>query len=130
MGPLRAGARHREGEEAAHGAGHGAAQNSLGGGDSDIGHSTHALYADRERKARAVVGNLRSVAGRYPEDARLAALVGELSMASPEFAALWSDHRNKPCEADTYLLRHPLVGEVTVGQQTLVVARTPTSRWY
>jgi transcriptional regulator with XRE-family HTH domain len=86
---------------------------------------TRALYADRERKARAVVGNLRSVAGRYPEDARLAALVGELSMASPEFAALWSDYRIKPCEADTYLLRHPLVGELTVGQQTLVVARIP-----
>lgn len=86
---------------------------------------TQELYVDWERKARAVVGHLRLVAGRHPEDALLASLVGELSMRSAEFAALWSDHRVKPCEADSYRLRHPLVGELTVSQQLLTVARSP-----
>ncbi|WP_216892037.1 helix-turn-helix transcriptional regulator [Nocardia alni] len=86
---------------------------------------TRDLYADWQRKARAVVGNLRLVAGRYPEDALLASLVGELSMRSPEFVALWGDHRVKPCEADAYELRHPLVGALTVTQQILVPARSP-----
>ncbi|MEV0083839.1 helix-turn-helix transcriptional regulator [Saccharopolyspora sp. NPDC050642] len=86
---------------------------------------TRDLYADWQRKARAVVGNLRQVAGRHPEDALLASLVGELSMKSPEFAALWSDHRVKPCEADEYELRHPLVGPLAVAQQILVPARSP-----
>ncbi|CKH00224.1 helix-turn-helix transcriptional regulator [Mycolicibacterium smegmatis] len=84
---------------------------------------TRELYADWERKARAVVGNLRLVAGRFPEDALLAGLIGELSMKSPEFVSLWADHRVKPCEADTYDLRHPLVGAFTVTQQNLKIAR-------
>ncbi|GAA4943919.1 helix-turn-helix transcriptional regulator [Streptomonospora halophila] len=83
------------------------------------------LYVDWEYKARAVVGSLRLVAGRHPEDALLASLVGELSAQSQEFADLWGDHRVKPCEADRYRLRHPLVGELTVTQQLLAVARSP-----
>ncbi|WP_280399814.1 helix-turn-helix domain-containing protein [Nocardia carnea] len=86
---------------------------------------TRDLYADWPRKARAVVGNLRAVAGRHPEDAVLASLIGELSMKSPEFVALWGDHRVKPCEADAYELRHPLVGMLTVTQQNLTPARSP-----
>ncbi|MFH8614957.1 helix-turn-helix transcriptional regulator [Streptomyces sp. NPDC017979] len=86
---------------------------------------TRELYADWERKARAVVGNLRQVAGRHPEDALLASLVGELTMMSPEFATLWNDHRVKPCEADAYRLRHPVVGALTVTQQVLLPARSP-----
>lgn len=46
-------------------------------------------------------------------------------MKSPEFVALWGDHRLKPCEADAYELRHPLVGTLTVAQQILVPARSP-----
>lgn len=86
---------------------------------------TRDLYVDWHRKARAVVGNLRHVAGRYPEDDLLAALIGELSMKSPEFVALWGDHRVKPCEADAYEIRHPLVGTLTITQHNLALARSP-----
>ncbi|MCX5385488.1 helix-turn-helix domain-containing protein [Streptomyces sp. NBC_00083] len=84
-----------------------------------------ALYADWKRKARAVVGNLRVAVGRYPDDALLAELIGELTMKSEAFVKLWRDHRVTPCEATCYELRHPVVGTVTVTQQALSVARSP-----
>ena len=83
------------------------------------------LYADWDRKVRAVVGNLRIAVGRHPEDPLLAGLIGELTMKSPEFVALWGDHRVTPCDAASYDLHHPVVGAVTVTQQTLAIARSP-----
>ncbi|OBB32931.1 transcriptional regulator [Mycolicibacterium peregrinum] len=84
---------------------------------------TRDLYADWGRKVRTVVGSLRLAAGRYPDDALLSALIGELSVKSPEFVALWADHRVKPCEADSYDMRHPLAGSLTVTMQNLAIAR-------
>lgn len=83
------------------------------------------LYADWRRKARAVVGNLRIAVGRYPDDRDLAALIGELTMKSPEFVTMWGDHRITPCDAASYDLHHPVVGALTVTQQTLAIARSP-----
>ena len=80
---------------------------------------TRDLYADWTSKARAVVGNLRLVAAQHPEDAALHALVGELSAKSAEFASMWADHRVKACAVASYEMRHPLVGPLTVMQQTL-----------
>jgi transcriptional regulator with XRE-family HTH domain len=83
------------------------------------------LYTDWRRKARAVVGNLRIAVGRYPDDRDLAALIGELTMKSPEFVTMWGDHRITPCDAASYDLHHPVVGALTVTQQTLAIARSP-----
>ncbi|MGW6943628.1 helix-turn-helix domain-containing protein [Streptomyces xanthophaeus] len=80
---------------------------------------TRDLYADWPAKARAVVGNLRLVAGRYPDDTALHTLVGELSSKSADFASMWADHRVKACTVATYEMRHPLLGPLTVTQQTL-----------
>jgi transcriptional regulator with XRE-family HTH domain len=86
---------------------------------------TRELYADWPGKARAVVGNLRLVAGRHPDDAALYALIGELSSKSTEFAAAWADHRVKACAVAAYEMRHPLVGTLTVLQQTLTSGPGP-----
>ncbi|GLY19420.1 transcriptional regulator [Kineosporia sp. NBRC 101677] len=83
------------------------------------------LYTDWPAKCRAVVGNLRLAAGEHPEDPLLAALVGNLSMRSPEFARLWGDHRVQPCASADYALDHPLVGALTVTQQSLRAMQTP-----
>ncbi|MFI6170620.1 helix-turn-helix domain-containing protein [Nocardia sp. NPDC051052] len=83
------------------------------------------LYADWKRKARAVVGNLRIAVGKHPDDPLLAELIGELTMKSPEFVTLWGDHRVTPCDAASYELHHPVVGAMTVTQQTLSIARAP-----
>jgi hypothetical protein len=77
------------------------------------------MYADWPEKARAVVGNLRLVAGRHPDDVALHALVGELAAKDAEFAAMWADHRIRACTVAGYEMRHPLVGSLTVTQQTL-----------
>jgi transcriptional regulator with XRE-family HTH domain len=86
---------------------------------------TRELYANWHEKARAVVGHLHHVSGQFPDDRLLASLIGELSMKSADFVALWGDHRVKPCEASTYRLRHPTIGALTVTQQNLVLARSP-----
>ncbi|MFE3875866.1 helix-turn-helix transcriptional regulator [Kitasatospora sp. NPDC059146] len=83
------------------------------------------LYADWPRKARGVVGNLRGAVGRHPEDRLLAELIGELTMGSPEFVALWADHRVAPCDTAAHLLHHPVVGALGVHQQLLSIAGSP-----
>ncbi|RPE42235.1 transcriptional regulator with XRE-family HTH domain [Streptomyces sp. Ag109_O5-1] len=80
---------------------------------------TRELYEDWQAKARAVVGTLRLASGRFPNDPALAALVGELSVNSAEFAGLWADHRVKAGDTALYQMRHPLVGAMTVTQQAL-----------
>lgn len=80
---------------------------------------TRELYAEWTCKAKAVVGNLRLTAGRWPDDAALHALVGELSATSDDFATLWADQRVKNSTVATYAMRHPLVGALTVTQQSL-----------
>ncbi|WP_328318960.1 helix-turn-helix domain-containing protein [Streptomyces sp. NBC_00388] len=80
---------------------------------------TRDLYADWPGKARAVVGSLRLVAAQHPQDTALHSLLGELSARSSEFASMWADHRVRACTVATHEMRHPLVGPLTVVQQTL-----------
>ncbi|GAA3131159.1 helix-turn-helix transcriptional regulator [Streptomyces echinatus] len=87
---------------------------------------TRDLYANWPGKARAVVGNLRLVAGQYPQDAALHMLLGELSTKSEDFASMWADHRVKACAVAEYEMRHPLVGSLTVIQQTLSTGPGPS----
>jgi transcriptional regulator with XRE-family HTH domain len=84
---------------------------------------TRELYEDWPAKARAVVGTLRVASGRYPDDRALASLVGELTVSSAEFAGLWAAHKVKSGDAAIYQMRHPLVGAMTVTQQTLHTER-------
>lgn len=86
---------------------------------------TRELYVDWPRKARDVVGKLRQAVGIYPDDPQLAALIGELTMRSDEFATLWAEHRVRAWDTAEYRMRHPLVGELDVLQHTLPVPREP-----
>jgi transcriptional regulator with XRE-family HTH domain len=89
---------------------------------------TRDLYADWSRKARDVAGRLRLAVGEYPDDPHLAALIGELSMRSTQFAALWAEHRVRAWDVVEYRMRHPLVGELDVLQHSLAVPRGPGIR--
>jgi transcriptional regulator with XRE-family HTH domain len=84
-----------------------------------------ALFADWPRKARAVVGNLRLTAGTHPGEPTLAALIDKLITASPEFSSLWADQTVQACYTARYELRHPLIGDLTITQQTLRSIQAP-----
>ncbi|MFJ7148740.1 helix-turn-helix domain-containing protein [Streptomyces sp. NPDC100445] len=68
------------------------------------------LFADWEQKAIDIVCALRMDAGCYPDDPRLSALVGELSVKSEEFRRLWATHDVKEKSHGVKHLHHPLVG--------------------
>ncbi|MET7290031.1 helix-turn-helix transcriptional regulator [Streptomyces sp. NPDC005573] len=70
------------------------------------------LFVDWEQKAIDIVCALRMDAGCYPDDPRLSALVGELSVKSEEFRRLWATHDVKEKSHGVKRLRHPLVGEL------------------
>ncbi|WP_405489563.1 helix-turn-helix domain-containing protein [Streptomyces sp. NBC_00096] len=88
--------------------------------------ATAELYADWECRACEVVSNLRLYAGQYPDDERLSALVGELSVKNEEFRRLWAAHTvadNKTHGVKR--LRHPLVGELHLSFETLALPDDP-----
>jgi transcriptional regulator with XRE-family HTH domain len=77
------------------------------------------LYADWKTKAEDAVNYLRLISGRNPDDPRLASLIGELSVASPEFARLWARHSVRQCRSGLRGFRHPLVGPLTLNEEVL-----------
>jgi transcriptional regulator with XRE-family HTH domain len=83
------------------------------------------LYVDWERKANDVVALLRMDAGSRPDDPRLSALVGELSVKSEEFRRLWASHDVKERCHGVQRLRHPLVGEFDLRIEMFRVADDP-----
>ncbi|MDO0935920.1 helix-turn-helix transcriptional regulator [Streptomyces sp. DG2A-72] len=72
------------------------------------------LFVEWDQKASDVVAYLRMDAGCHPDDPRLSALVGELSVKSEEFRRLWATHDVKEKGYGVKRLRHPLVGELTL----------------
>jgi transcriptional regulator with XRE-family HTH domain len=72
------------------------------------------LFVDWEQKAIDIVCHLRMDAGCYPDDPRLSALVGELSVKSEDFRRLWATHDVKEKSHGVKLLHHPLVGELSL----------------
>ncbi|WP_318208888.1 MULTISPECIES: helix-turn-helix domain-containing protein [unclassified Streptomyces] len=87
-----------------------------------LGPNSRDLYRDWECKATEVVSVLRLYAGCYPDDPALLALVGELSVRSEEFRSLWAAHTVTDKGHGTKVLRHPLVGEMTLMYESMRVA--------
>ncbi len=72
------------------------------------------LFVEWEQKAADIVSMLRMDAGYCPDDPRLSALVGELSVKSAEFRRLWATHDVKEKTYGVKRLLHPLVGDLTL----------------
>ncbi|MGX9883724.1 helix-turn-helix domain-containing protein [Streptomyces sp. NPDC002276] len=72
------------------------------------------LFVEWEQKAADIVSMLRMDAGYCPDDPRLSALVGELSVKSEEFRRLWATHDVKEKTYGVKRLHHPLVGDLTL----------------
>jgi hypothetical protein len=69
--------------------------------------------------ARVSVGVLREAAGRYPRDKALHALIGELSVASPEFRTWWAEHDVDARCRGPKRFQHPVVGALTMQVEAL-----------
>jgi hypothetical protein len=69
-----------------------------------------------------------TAAGKYPEDPRLASLIGELAMGSERFRRLWAraDVRARTYGRKAY--RHPLVGELELHQENFTLRRVASRR--
>ncbi|MGW4506829.1 helix-turn-helix domain-containing protein [Streptomyces sp. NPDC004436] len=77
------------------------------------------LYADWENVAHTCVAQLRMEAARDPGSQRLTALVGELSVQDADFRRWWAAHDVAVRGVGTKVLRHPVVGELTLDWDTL-----------
>jgi hypothetical protein len=82
------------------------------------------LHQDWDRGTASVVGGLRERAGADPEDPQLAALVGELSIRSERFRALWARADVGHRRDGRSHMRHPQVGELFLRREKLDVAGT------
>ncbi len=89
---------------------------------------TRELYARWDEEAARAVASLRLVAGRFREDRALAELVGELTLGSDEFAALWSAHPVLDCLSGAKHFRHPEVGDLELGFEMLHLAQDTGQR--
>ncbi|WP_263055320.1 helix-turn-helix transcriptional regulator [Curtobacterium sp. RIT-PI-V] len=83
------------------------------------------FYQDWQRAAHTNVAILRREAGRTPSDRDLAALIGELSMRSDDFRALWAAHDVRRHYAGVKSFRHAVVGPLELHFQTLELAEDP-----
>lgn len=89
---------------------------------------TWDLYSNWEDLARIHVAYLRLTSGRYPSDARLAELIGELAMKSSTFASLWAEGDVADCTIGNMVLAHPTVGTLDVDYQVWLEPESPDHR--
>jgi transcriptional regulator with XRE-family HTH domain len=69
---------------------------------------------NRDATDRAIVADLRRASARYPDDARLAALIRRTLEGSPRFARLWREGAVGGHAEDRKTIRHPGIGQITV----------------
>lgn len=77
------------------------------------------LYQDWESVAKTAVAQLRMEAARYPDDPRLAALVGDLSVRDAQFSQWWAARNVASLSTGTKTLVHPTAGELVLDWDTL-----------
>ncbi|UOZ04046.1 helix-turn-helix transcriptional regulator [Amycolatopsis sp. WQ 127309] len=82
------------------------------------------FYRDWAKIAEGCVAALRA-ANPDPDDARLAELVGTLSVGSPDFARLWGKHEVRAKTATVKHFHHELAGDLTLRFENLAVTSAP-----
>ncbi|NUS44094.1 MAG: helix-turn-helix domain-containing protein [Mycobacteriaceae bacterium] len=86
---------------------------------------TRTVMPRWEAAARAILSQFRATVGGRPDDARLAALVADLSAASPEFRAWWAEYRVQQFRPVTIDLDHPDLGPVNLDLYQLRLVENP-----
>ncbi|GAB3396834.1 helix-turn-helix transcriptional regulator [Amycolatopsis echigonensis] len=86
------------------------------------------LLVGWEREARNVASYLRMASSDQPDDLLLAALIGELSIKSADFARIWATHPVGECLHAIREFEHPLVGQLTLNEESLRLPDDPGQR--
>ncbi|MGW2525220.1 helix-turn-helix transcriptional regulator [Streptomyces sp. NPDC001617] len=84
-----------------------------------------ARYANWDAIAAETVAQLRLLTGRRPDDAKLAALVGELAIRSEPFRQLWATGDVREKRLGVARIVHPIVGALEFDYHTLTVPARP-----
>lgn len=90
--------------------------------------SARDLFPDWEAQARDITAYLRHAAAQHPDDHELHALIGELSVHSPDFVRIWSDHPVSDCLPSAREYRHPQVGTMTLNEEVVRLTDDPGIR--
>ncbi|MFC9034249.1 helix-turn-helix transcriptional regulator [Streptomyces arboris] len=77
------------------------------------------LYTDWNEEAQLAVASLRLIAGRHPDDRRLAELIGQLVIQSSDFASRWARHPVRTCTSGVKHFQHPQVGAMELAFENL-----------
>jgi transcriptional regulator with XRE-family HTH domain len=80
---------------------------------------------DWEGHARRALAQFRATCGRYPGDPRLAELIHELMLRSPEFRAWWPEHEVLGTPEGRKEINHPQAGYLMFEHITFQVFDTP-----
>jgi transcriptional regulator with XRE-family HTH domain len=86
------------------------------------------LYPEWEEAGRLAAATLRMEAAGNPDDPRLAALVGELSVRSVQFRDWWGGRAVSSTSYGTKQFRHQLVGTMTLDCDTWASPDDPDQR--
>ena len=86
------------------------------------------LYRNWDELARIHIGYLRLTSGRYSDDAKLAELIGELSMHSREFSTIWATGEVADCTSGPMNLQHSTIGAVNIDYQVWLQPDSPDHR--
>jgi transcriptional regulator with XRE-family HTH domain len=87
--------------------------------------SSRDLYREWPKTAASIVASIRAAVLHDRGDGALTALVGELSVASDEFAQLWAKAEVREKRSDIVRFAHPLVGDLDLTFETLRPASAP-----
>jgi transcriptional regulator with XRE-family HTH domain len=87
--------------------------------------AVQALFPDWESVGRMSVASLRLEAAQFPDDPRLASLVGELSVKHPDFREWWAARHVQSAGTGTKTFRHPVAGDMALDWQRLACPADP-----
>jgi transcriptional regulator with XRE-family HTH domain len=90
--------------------------------------AARTLFVHWEQIAAGSVAHLRAIAGTDPDDPELAALVGELTVKSEDFACLWNRYDVLLRSTGLKSFRHPEFGEMTLSYETMPLIATDGQR--
>ncbi|MGW7236279.1 helix-turn-helix domain-containing protein [Streptomyces sp. NPDC054804] len=92
--------------------------------DTFLDPAEQALHPDWANAGAGMIAGFRGSVGTAADDPRVIDLVGELSLASPDFSRLWARHDVAACEGATKRIDHPQVGRLHLNRERLTVTGT------